>query len=368
MQTIDLINDDPFVDEPAGKSSFSSAGFQVDWRTLVSGRSSGVQLLTVDTGRLKATVIPTRGMGLWKAWSDEFQIGWDSPVRGPVHPALVPLEDPSGVGWLEGFDELLVRCGLSSNGAPEFDSNGKLLWPLHGRIANQIATRLWLEIDEERGILDVVGIVPETRFLVNNLVLETRYRFRYGQSEIEIMDKVTNASSMPATMQLLYHINIGSPILEAGSEVFVASKKVIPRDQRAADGFDCWSKCGGPTVGYAEQVYFIEPVADRNGFAEAAIVNSLKDRGLSVTFEVSTLPFMTFWKNTAALQDGYVVGIEPATGYPNPRSTEAKHDRLIPLPANGSITFSMKLQPLNGSTAVEKSLARIKSVSCLPNI
>ena len=44
--------------------------------------------------------------------------------------------EPSGLGWLDGFDELLVRCGLESNGAPEFNPNGSLRYPLHGKIAN----------------------------------------------------------------------------------------------------------------------------------------------------------------------------------------------------------------------------------------
>ena len=49
------------------------------------------------------------------------ELGWKSPVHGPVHPNFVPLNEPSGLGWLDGFDELFVRCGLESNGAPDFD-------------------------------------------------------------------------------------------------------------------------------------------------------------------------------------------------------------------------------------------------------
>ena len=28
------------------------------------------------------------------------------------------------MGWLEGFDELMCRCGLESNGAPDLAANG----------------------------------------------------------------------------------------------------------------------------------------------------------------------------------------------------------------------------------------------------
>ena len=74
-------------------------------------------------------------MGIRRAVCGDLQLGWQSPVKGPVHPAFVSTRDPRGFGWIAGFDELLVRCGLESNGAPEF-TNGVLRYPLHGEVAN----------------------------------------------------------------------------------------------------------------------------------------------------------------------------------------------------------------------------------------
>ena len=86
---------------------------------LRGGRRDGVDLIVVDNGALRFSIVPTRGMGLWKGWYDGSRLGWDSPVTdGPVHPSLVNLAAAGGLGWLDGFDELLARCGLESNGAP----------------------------------------------------------------------------------------------------------------------------------------------------------------------------------------------------------------------------------------------------------
>ncbi|MCE2783460.1 MAG: aldose 1-epimerase family protein [Pirellula sp.] len=82
-----------------------------DWSSWNSGKSLGMQCLTIDTPAMRTVVLPMRGMGIWKSWVQGIEFGWQSPVAGPVHPALVPVADPSGIGWLEGFDELLVRCG-----------------------------------------------------------------------------------------------------------------------------------------------------------------------------------------------------------------------------------------------------------------
>ena len=86
---------------------------------LRGGRRDGVDLIVVDNGALRFSIVPTRGMGLWQGWYEGARLGWDSPVTdGPVHPSLVNLAAAGGLGWLDGFDELLARCGLENNGAP----------------------------------------------------------------------------------------------------------------------------------------------------------------------------------------------------------------------------------------------------------
>src|SRR6185369_7830818 len=104
-------------------------------RTLRGGLRDGIDLIEVHNGALAFTVLPTRGMGLWRGDYHGLSLGWRSPVEGPVHPKYVNLADRGGLGWLAGFDELLCRCGLASNGPPGKDDNGTPL-TLHGRIAN----------------------------------------------------------------------------------------------------------------------------------------------------------------------------------------------------------------------------------------
>ncbi|MDE0737112.1 MAG: DUF4432 family protein, partial [Pirellulaceae bacterium] len=140
------------------------AGLEISKRTLRGGLSDGVDVVRLNNGKLAVDVLPTRGMSLHRAWSGDDVIGWDSPVPGPVHPSLVDLGEPSGLGWLDGFDELMVRCGLESNGAPEFDEQGKLLYTLHGRIGNRPAQRVMVSADPDKQTISVTGEVYETRF------------------------------------------------------------------------------------------------------------------------------------------------------------------------------------------------------------
>lgn len=350
------------------KVTAGTGRFGIKYYPIQSGTSAGMHCLSIDTGNVTATILPDRGMGLWKCWSGDLEFGWQSPVTGPVNPSFVPVHDVSGIGWLEGFDELLVRCGLQSNGAPEFAENGTVRYPLHGRIANLPAHRLDIQIDVENGILDVIGAVSESRFLIYSLELQTRYRFRVGSPVIEIIDTVTNRSSQPGSMQLLYHINVGQPVLQSGSTVHTPFRNLAPRDARAAESVEQWNQCNGPAAGYREQVYFVEPIADDHNWSETMLASADGNFGFAVHFDTRTLPYMTLWKNTAAVEDGYVVGLEPGTGFPNTRSFEERNGRVVTLQGGESRTFRLKLQPLTTSNAVTQSRSRIETLQSFKGV
>lgn len=362
------------IDTPYG-------AIRMSWTSWSSGKALGMKCLTIETPSLRTILLPSRGMGIWKTYvrdADDswVEFGWNSPVQGPVHPSLVPVGDPSGIGWLEGFDELLVRCGLLSNGAPDFDATGKVLYPVHGRIANLPADSLRIEYRPEEGFLDVVGTVTESRFLIYTLQLESRIRFRIRpQSDneqgidlntIEIQDTVTNLRSTPGSMQLLYHINLGQPVLQAGSKIVAPLHRLAPRDPRAAEGVTVWDRCNGPESGYAEQVYYCDPVCDSEHWSQAMLCNGDESLGFTVHFDKSTLPVVNFWKNTQCVEDGYVMGIEPATGFPNTKSFEQRHGRVVPLQGGQSRTFRLRLEHHLNAAAVAASKQRIEKLQNKP--
>ncbi|MCH1496359.1 MAG: aldose 1-epimerase family protein [Rubripirellula sp.] len=323
------------------------------------GASDGVEVIEVATGSVRALILPTRGMGLWKVEKDGVDFTWDSPISGPIHPSLVPVFDPNGIGWLEGFDELVVRCGLESNGAPEYDPAGHLLYPLHGRIANLPAQSLSIEYDEASGRLDVIGEVLESRLFIKRLRLRSRIRFHAGSAEISLLDDVTNDLSKPATMQLLYHINLGQPILEAGSVLEVPVATLAPKDELSAKEIDQWNQFNGPETGYAERVYFAELKSDDTASTTALLRNANQTRGFAVSFNTAKLPRFILWKNTAAVSDGYVVGLEPATNFPNTRSFEQSQGRVLELQPEETVSFRVTLEPLTSEAEVARISERV---------
>jgi len=323
------------------------------------GVSDRVEVIEVDTGSVRAMILPTRGMGLWKIEKDGVDFCWKSPICGPVHPNQVPIFDPSGIGWLEGFDELVVRCGLESNGAPEHDENGRLLYPLHGRIGNLPAQSLSIEYDEASGRLDVIGEVVESRLFIKRLRLRSRIRFQAGGSAISLLDDVTNELAKPTGMQLLYHINIGNPVLESGSVLEAPVSELAPKDALSASEIDRWNEFDGPQEKYSERVYFAELRADASSATTALLRSPNQDRGLAVSFNTQGLPKFILWKNTAATADGYVAGLEPATNFPNTRSYEESQGRVIILQPEETVSFRVTIEPLTNREEVSSVSERV---------
>lgn len=326
------------------------------------GPSAGVHGVDLCNGKLTATILPTRGMGLHSVQYGDWRIGWKSPVRGPVHPALVPLLDPSGLGWLDGFDELLCRCGLYSNGAPEFAANGALVYPLHGRIANTPAHAVELTSDPAAKTISLAGTMDESRFHFQKLRLRSTVTLPASEARLNILDEVTNFSDLPGEMELLYHINFGEPLLDAGSKVIAAAKRVVPRNPHSADDLAAWDQVGPPHATKPEQVYFLEPLADRNGRATVLLRNDAGTHGVSVGFRLEQLPYFTLWKNTAPSADGYVVGLEPGINFPNTRTFEAQHGRIKQLAAGETARFELELAFYDSAAEVQAVEQRIRAL------
>lgn len=356
------VEDGTYVEQITLGADDVGAGCKVEKRRLRGGLSDGVDVIRIDNGKLTLEILPTRGMGLRKAWIGGNEIGWKSPIRGPVHPQFVPVVEPSGLGWLDGFDELLVRCGLESNGAPEFDKNGQLKYPLHGRIANRPAHKVEVAVDDQTGDLFVTGEVEETRFHFLKVRLKTTIVTRAGQASLEIRDEVVNLSASPAEIQMLYHTNFGEPLLDAGSQFIAPVKKVVPRNEHAATGIASWNSYAADVAGYEEQVYLLELAGDQHGQTRTLLKNAHGTRGVSLRHNVSQLPCFTVWKNTTASEDGYVTGLEPGTNFPNPRSFEGEHGRFAKIDGGGSARFDVGLEFHENASEVEHAEAAVQTL------
>lgn len=345
-----------------------STKWAVRQRRLRGGLSDGVDVVEVDNGALKLDVLPTRGMGVWRGNFQGIPIGWDSPVKMPVHPSFINQTERGGLGWLAGFNELICRCGLSFMGPPGRDADhadhpilGELT--LHGKIANLPAHRVEVTVDPDRvGRIAVTGVVDECSMFGPCLRLTSTIETTVGSNRFTIIDEVSNLSAKPAEFEMLYHTNIGRPFLEEGSRFLAAAREISPRDARAAEGIDVYDKYAAPDASYAEQAYFFRLVGDAQQRGLAVLRNAAGDVALSLRMPLAELPCFTLWKNTAAETDGYVTGLEPGTNFPNLRSFERAHGRVLALAPGASRRMSVELAIHPDKTSVQQVAEEVQSL------
>lgn len=335
-------------------------------RRLRGGLSDGVDVVEIDNGALKLEVLPTRGMGVWRGSFQGLPIGWNSPVKLPVHPAFVNQSERGGLGWLAGFNELICRCGLSFMGPPGRDAflkDNPILGELtlHGKIANLPAHHVEVTVDPENdGRIAVTGIVDECSMFGPCLRLTSTIETTAGSNRFTINDEVTNLSAKPTDFELLYHTNIGPPFLEAGSRFLAPVREISPRDAGAAKGVLEYDQYSAPTAAYAEQAFYFRVVGDEKQRGLVALRNAAGDAAISLRFSLPELPCFTLWKNTAAEADGYVTGLEPGTNFPNLRSFERTHGRLLTLAPGASRRMSLELAIHTGAAQVQELADEIK--------
>ena len=297
---------------------------------LKGGRRDGVDLIEVDNGALSFSVVPTRGMNLWKGACGAIPLGWNSPVKdGPVNPAFVDAQAWGGLGWLDGFDEMIARCGLDSFGPP-YEESGRT-HTLHGRISNIPAHHVSVHVDDEPPhAITVEGRVIEARLFHTQIEMITKITTVPGSKAITVRDTFTNLRDSPSDLQILYHCNFGQPLMQEGGRFLAPWKTVIPRDRAATESighFDVYAAPRAP--GSAEMVYFFELIGEGpNSKTLALLRNRAGDAGVALRFSTRELPAFTLWKNQGGAKEGYVTGLEPGSGYPNAKPFEVARKRV----------------------------------------
>src|SRR5262245_30306989 len=346
-------------------------GVEAQWSvrkyTLHGGKQEGVDVVVVDNGRLTLTVIPTRGMSLLNVRSGDVTLGWNSPVKEVVHPQFINLQSRGGLGWLEGFNEWMVRCGLEWSGHPgrdEFINNtgdrAEMDLTLHGRIGNIPASEVEVVIERRPPHrIRLRGRVDERMFYGPKLELWTEVSTELGSNSFRIEDKLTNYGAYEQEFQLIYHANYGPPLLEEGSRLVAAAETIRPFNAHAARGLSAFSEYAAPTKGFIEQVYGLTLFADQQRRTTVMLRNAPRDRAVTMTWDVAQLPYFTLWKNTTAVEEGYVTGLEPGIGFPANRSVERKAGRVPKLGPRESRGFALDVAIQAGKSDVEQAATAI---------
>ncbi len=335
--------------------------WSVELRTLHGGRQEGVQVIEVDNGTLSFTIVPSRGFDVWKANAGTLRLGWDSPVHDIIHPSYIRLTDNGGQGWVAGFGGLMVRGGLASFGSPVQDGDQQLT--LHGHVDYIPAS--FVSVRYEAGRLVFRGVVDDFQTFGPQLRLISEISTPIGKPEIHFDDQVSNMSDAPQEIELLYHTNFGTPLLGAGAEFVAPVKQVAPMNPAsAAGGLGNWNRYSGPHgAGYVAKVFNMQLYGDAKGETKAMLKSPDGSQGVLMQFDTHGLPYMSLWKNEVTVNAGYVTGLEPGTGFPNPRPVERAAGRVPKLRGGESRHVHLVITALTSKADVDAAATAIHALA-----
>lgn len=280
----------------------------VEEHRLVGGKGDGMRLYEVNNGKgLELTISPDRNGDITRLRYKGIHMSYMSPC-GYVAPSYY---DSTGSNWLHSFTAgFLTTCGLQSVGSPCTDE-GEVL-PLHGSIANTPCEQSYYTREDGKFVIHTV--TKDETIFGRKLRLFREISISTEKNSFAICDTIENTGDRVEPVEILYHMNMGYPLLDEDSVITIPSIEVKPRDAHAAEDIANWMHMERPTAGYRERCY-CHRFADNKGRAE--IYQPKADIRLTITFDASELDGFVEWK-MMGVRD-YVLGLECGNCYPDGR-------------------------------------------------
>ena len=257
--------------------------------TLTDGREAGIQVVDCDNGKVRFLINISHGLDIMQLYHEGQNMSFVSK-NGFVN------ENISFLSRFEGG--MIYTCGLDNVGAPK-DNCGQ-----HGSYHTTPAELVSAVCDGEK--ITVEGIVRYTALFGANLVMRRKITSYLGSSEVKIEDTLTNEGYKSAEYCLLYHTNIGYPMLDADARVECDPVTIKGSDDRSESFIDVAFKMTEPEDEREEECFFLklrEP--------KVSLVNEKIGKRFTVDYSGDTLTELVLWRSMVS--GDYALGIEPAT-------------------------------------------------------
>jgi hypothetical protein len=281
---------------------------------LDDGSERGIRVLEFRTGGgLRFDVLVDRAMDIGLAEFDDLSVGWRS-ATGFRHPGLHEHNDEDGLSWLRSMSGLVVTAGLDHTlfggevGSEQYHYPPRLnvRHGLHGRVANIPARLTGYGERWDGGALRALGRGrdPPGRDLRREPGTAPQDRGRPGRDR-------DPAHRHGPQRGLLYHVNVGWPLLEEGSTLDAPIAGTLWRSDSVAGQGVSHLVFPGPQPGFVEQVYEHALTPDPDGRQRVRVANAARGRAFELDYDPAAFPAFFEWLN---LREGsYAVGLEPST-------------------------------------------------------
>lgn len=256
--------------------------------TLTEGGEKGLDVLDCDNGKIRFLLNVGKACDIMQLYHEGQNMSFVSKN------GFIKRE----ISFLKRFEGgMLYTCGLDSIGSRDG-------YELHGTLHNIPAEIIRAECNEN-GII-VEAIIRDTALFGKNLALKRKIFTEIGGDSITLEDTLCNIGYKEEEYCLLYHINVGYPMLDNGAKVIADVESYTPRTAWAKQNETTMYAMIGAVPNQEETCYFL-----KLSKPEISLINEKIGKKFTVSYSGDTLPYFVEWKSMAS--GDYALGLEPCT-------------------------------------------------------
>ena len=315
--------------------------------TFMEGRAGGLKGYDVKNGNLRFQVISDKCLDISECSYKGMNLSFMAK-QGLVGRMDYDTHGNEGAKSIMGG--LLFTCGLENTCLP--CTVDGIYYPMHGRIRSAPAEHVSADANwkDEGYKIKISGEMREAELFGNNMTLRRTIETLYGEKTIKITDEIENLSYCSQPMMILYHFNLGYPLLDEDARIILPTKEVRPRDEAARNEADMWNFMAPPIEHEPERVYLHELAADADGNTFACLVNEKIQIGVKIAFNKKYLPHFIQWKSLGA--GDYAMGLEPTNS--NVYGLSYEKDKVHTIQPFQKEVIELEITIMDGKEEIDK--------------
>lgn len=251
------------------------------------GKERGLRVVDCDNGRIRFLLNESKALDMMQLFDRGMNVSFLSKNGFTSREIQFSKRFEGG---------MLYTVGLDSAGAREG-------FPLHGTFHN-IPARVVESRCNENGIR-VVAEIEDAELFGKNLLMCRTVETAAGSDSVTVTDVLTNRGTREEKYCLLYHVNLGYPVLDEGA-VLSDDGEAVPRTEWAEKHIENRKRMTAPVFNQKEMCYFLHLKT-----SQVSLVNKNLGKKFTLSWSGETLPHFVEWKSMAA--GDYALGLEPCT-------------------------------------------------------
>lgn len=256
--------------------------------TLNGGASDGIKVVEVYNGVLRLLLNESKALDIMQMFHQGTNISYLSKNT-------FTKRETDFMSRFEGG--MLYTCDVDVVG----DQTG---YENHGSLHNMPALVTRCECNEKEIIVEAT--IRNTELFGRNLVLRRRYETKVCSGTVTLCDELSNEGWRDENYSMLYHVNVGYPMLDDETVLIADVAEIVPRNEWSQANIATALVSETPQDGREETCYYLNL-----NKSSVSLVNKHLAKKFTLSYNGEELPHFIEWKSMAS--GDYALGLEPST-------------------------------------------------------